>query len=399
MSRNSTTMTAISYDFLSPSEIIFGWGRRTELGRRAAGMGRRAWIVLGSRTLQQSGVVDQLMDTLRRENISAQVIVMITHEPEVSDVDSLVDRLREQHAGSGDFLIAVGGGSAIDLAKAASALATQECSASVIDYLEGVGKGLTVIQSPLPMIAMPTTGGTGTEATKNAVVSSFDPPFKKSIRSNQMVPRLVLVDPELSVTVSPTTTAYTGMDAITQLIESYLCRNTRPIPQALAVEGLRRALPAVVEAVNHGESRSAREAMAHAALLSGLALANSGLGLAHGVAAGLGVVARVPHGLACAMMLPVALRVNRPSCEEQLAILARQTLGCDDRSDALAADRFVAHIEELCRTLSIPARLSQLGVTREQLPLLVPASRGNSMNGNPKQLDDRELTSLLEELL
>ena len=387
-----------NYDWLAPPQIAFGWGRRCELSTLAAPLGRRAWLVVGSRTLLERGEIESLLSQLRTSGIAAEVVAVISNEPEVADVDRLVRDLIQRGCSREDFLVAVGGGSAIDLAKAAAALVVNRQGDSVLDYLEGVGRGLKLSEPSLPLVAMPTTGGTGTEATKNAVISSYSPPFKKSIRSNSMVPRLVLVDPELSVSVPPATTAYTGMDAITQLIESFVCRNARPLAQAMAVDGLRRALPKIVEAVQHGDSRPAREAMAHAALLSGMALANSGLGLAHGVAAGLGVLAKVPHGLACAVMLPVALRVNRETCESQLAFLARHTLDIDEQQDAKAADRFVEHIEGLCAELSIPRRLTELGLRREQLADLVPASRGNSMNGNPRQLNDEELGALLESI-
>jgi alcohol dehydrogenase class IV len=293
-------------------------------------------------------------------------------------------------------LLALGGGSAIDLAKAASALVTNPHGESVRDFLEGVGRGMQITEPPLPLLAMPTTGGTGTEATKNAVISVADPAVKKSIRSPLMVPRLVLIDPELAVSVPPETTAWTGMDAITQLIESYICRFAKPIPQALALHGLKLALPRVREAVDDGASRPAREAMAHAALLSGLALANSGLGFAHGVAAALGVYAKVPHGLACAMMLPVALRVNREIAEKQLAELAHAALPIGSMSDAEAAAALLERIDGLCAYLKVPAKLSQVGVKPGQLDDLVQGSRGNSMNGNPRQLNDAELRAILE---
>ncbi len=389
----------LHYDLLLPQRIVFGWGRRTELPTLAAELGRRAWLVAGSRTLERNGTLARLQQSLHEQGIAAEVVAQITHEPEVADVDTLVEQCRSRGVAEGDCFIAIGGGSAIDLAKAASALLTQGERASVRDYLEGVGRGWTIERDPLPLLAMPTTGGTGTEATKNAVISSYDPPFKKSIRSPKMVPRVVLVDPELSVSVPATTTAYTGLDAITQLIESYLCRSAKPVPQALAVDGLRRALPSVVEAVRNGGSRTAREALAHAALLSGIALANSGLGLAHGVAAALGSVCRVPHGLACAVMLPVALDVNRDVCLPQLAQLARDTLGLPPMSDAEAAEQFIARIRALCQELSIPNNLAALGVQRGQLDALVVGSRGNSMNGNPRQLTDPELHALLETLL
>jgi alcohol dehydrogenase class IV len=162
---------------------------------------------------------------------------------------------------------------------------------------------------------------------------------------------------------------------------------------------LRLALPDLPEAVRSGGSRPAREAMAHAALMSGMALAHSGLGLAHGVAAALGVHGKVTHGLACAVMLPVALRVNRPVCEKELAELARGSLAGNWPSDAAAADAFVQAIDELAAAVGVPKRLGELGIRREQLPDLVASSRGNSMSGNPVQLTDDELGRLLEELL
>jgi alcohol dehydrogenase class IV len=388
-----------AYDFLAPPRIHFGWGRRSELGALARTLGRRAFVVLGSRTLQKNGVWDDLASRLQHAGVTPILAATIRREPEVADVDQLVEQLRGANAGADNLLLALGGGAAIDLAKAASALVTNRHGASVRDFLEGVGKGLQITEAPLPLLAMPTTGGTGTEATKNAVISLDHPPVKKSIRSPLMVPKIVLVDPELTVSVPPDTTAWTGMDAITQCIESYLCRFAQPIPQALAVEGLRQALPNVSEAVRDGASRPAREAMAHAALLSGMALANSGLGLAHGVAAALGVYAKVPHGLACALMLPVALRVNRTVAERPLADLARQTLNVGSLGDAGAADALLDRIDALCAELKVPTKLSQVGVRADQLDDLVRGSRGNSMNGNPRQLEDAELRGILEERL
>lgn len=386
----------LDYEFLAPPRIVFGWGKRRELGTLAQTLGRRAFAVLGSRTLHRHGVWAELAKNLQAAGVEPILTHILSHEPEVADVDHLAATLRKNHAKAGDFLLGIGGGAAIDLAKAAAALVTNTHGESVRDFLEGVGKGLQVTEPPLPMLAMPTTGGTGTEATKNAVISVNDPPVKKSIRSPLMVPRVVLIDAELAVSVPPATTAWTGMDAITQLIESYISRFAKPIPQALAIQGLQLALPMVREAVADGTSRRAREAMAHAALLSGMALANSGLGFAHGVAAALGVYAQVPHGQACAMMLPVALRVNRDVARTPLAELARAAALCASSDDREAADALIAAIDRLCIDLNVPAKLSQVGVRREQLGDLVAGSRGNSMNGNPRPLDDAELRAVLE---
>lgn len=389
----------LSYDFVAPSRIVFGWGRRSEAGRLARELGRRAFVVCGSRTLEASGAIEELLAGLRSVGLEVVRLGTISHEPLVSDVDEATGRLHQAGVRDGDLLLAIGGGSAIDLAKAAAALATNRQSPTVQDYLEGVGRGLKISQPPLPLIAMPTTGGTGSEATKNAVISCHDPPFKKSLRSDRMVPPVVLIDPELSVGVPTSTTAWTGMDAITQLVESYLSRFARPLPRAMTIDSLRRALAALPQAVADGGCRPAREAMAHAALASGMALANSGLGLAHGVAAALGVYARVTHGLACAVMLPVALRVNRPHCEAELAQLARGALGGGWQSDADAADALVEAIDHLAAKLNVPKRLSELGVGRGQIPDLVAGSRGNSLNGNPVRLSDDELKRLLISML
>ncbi len=389
----------LDYDFFAPPRIVFGWRRRSELGTLGSTLGDRAFIVTGSRTLEKNGVVAELLGLLEGSRIEPQCVATISHEPEVSDVDRLTATIVAQQPTRSDFVIGIGGGSAIDLAKAAAAMATNRESNTVVDYLEGVGRGLEINEPPLPMIAVPTTAGTGSEATKNAVISSYDPPFKKSLRSTSMLPRIVLIDPELSISAPPDITAHTGMDAITQLIESYISRKGRPIPSALCIQGLQLAIHALPAAVKNGANRSAREAMSHAALLSGIALANSGLGLAHGVAAALGVECRVPHGLACAIMLPTALRVNCDVREAELANLARTILKREFCSNTEAVHVLIEQIESLCAEIGIPNRLSNIGVQRSQIPALIAGSRGNSMAGNPRDLSDAELRKVLEAML
>ncbi|NQT39673.1 MAG: iron-containing alcohol dehydrogenase [Planctomycetes bacterium] len=388
----------MAYDFVAPQRIVFGWGRRDEAGTLAATLGRRAFIVCGSRTLQARGAIDELAENLRHEGVEPVPVETLTHEPEVDDVDRATAAVRRHRVVPGDFLLAVGGGAAMDLAKAVAAMATNDKSPTIKDYLEGVGRGLTLVEPPLPVMAMPTTAGTGTEATKNAVISSYDPPFKKSLRDHRIVPRVVLIDPELTVSAPPSVTAASGMDAITQLFESYISCRAKPIPQALAKQGLQMALPAIAEAVRDGAQREPREAMAHAALLSGMCLANSGLGMAHGVAPALGVHCRVPHGAACALMLPVALKANRDVRLKELALLAHG-LGHTGTDHKDAVDALIEDIEELCITVGVPTRLCEVGVTAEQIPAIVKSSRGNSMSGNPREISDRELTEILEGVL
>lgn len=393
----------LNYSFFAPRQIVFGWGRRAELGTLAARYGRRALLVSGSRTLETNGSVEQLANSLRATGLEVLSFQAPSREPEVRDVDQLTAEFRSLDPTGDDVVIAVGGGSTIDLAKAVAALATNTQGESVEDFLEGVGRGLQITQLPLPLIAIPTTAGTGAEATKNAVISSNtdsasgSKPYKKSLRSELMVPSLVLVDPELTVSLPPGVTAVTGMDAITQLIESYVSRRAAPIPQALCVQGLKLAIPALPIAVKDGSSQAAREAMAHAALLSGIALANSGLGFAHGVAAALGVTCQIPHGLACAALLPTALHVNMPVRTREFAELER-LFDPDVGNDIVAANAFVDRIESLCELLEVPSRLRDLGVRQEQLAELVPGSRGNSMSGNPREISDEKLAQILDSL-
>jgi alcohol dehydrogenase class IV len=385
--------TEMIYDFLAPAHIVFGWGRRAEAGTLGRTLGRRAFLVSGLPTNVAEPVLDEIAASLHAAGIETVRLATLLHEPEVDDVDRTATLLRQHRPTGGDFLLGIGGGAAMDLAKAVSAMATNQESPTVKDYLEGVGRGLTLTKSPLPILAMPSTAGTGAEATKNAVISSYDPPFKKSLRDNRLMPRVALVDPELSKTVPPQITAASGMDAITQLIESYISRKGRPIPRALSIHGLQMAMPAIVEAVENGSSRSAREAMSHAALLSGMALANSGLGMAHGVAPALGTHCRVPHGVACALMLPTAIRTNMDLCRDQFSEL-NEILFCRP-----SATEFLDHIERLCDRLHLPRRLSEVGVLAEQIPAIVKDSRGSSMSGNPRELADDELTAILEGLL
>jgi alcohol dehydrogenase class IV len=387
----------MQFDLKLPSKVVFGWGRRASLGDVVAPISRRAWFVPGSRTLASSGVFAELENVLSEAGVSGIRLPVVTREPEVDDVDAVIGQV-QQDVQPGDCVIAVGGGSAIDFGKAIAALATNPVSTTIKDYLEGVGLGLKLTNAPLPIIAVPTTAGTGTEATKNAVISSYDPPFKKSLRDERLVPTAVLIDPELTVTNPLTVTAHSGMDAITQLIESLVTKKANPFTRALCMEGLRAAVPALPVAVEEPTNRAAREAMAYAAWLSGVTLANAGLGLAHGVAAALGVHCRVPHGLACAVMLPTAMRVNLDVRRQEFAELGELFAGRTFGSTEETAEVSVEFIVELGRRIGIPGRLRDIGVEKSQIAELVPSSRGNSMSGNPRDLSDAELLNLLESI-
>ena len=396
-----------AYELTLPHKIVFGIGKRRTAGGLARTLGQRAVLITGSKTLENLGIVRQLIVHLEQAGVSILTAETISHEPETQDVDRLVQRLRGSLL-PGDFVIGFGGGSAIDLGKAVAALLPQEANAPVIDYLEGVGHGLKLKQQPLPILAIPTTAGTGAEATKNAVIASygdtdFGSRFKKSLRHAPMMPQAVLIDPELTLHCPQKVTAESGLDALTQLLESYVSRKHQPFTDALIEQCFPKMLAALempLEMPQHlagiPAHLDARCAMAHGALLSGIALTNSGLGMAHGVAPALGTHCRLSHGAACALMLPVTLRTNAEVCADRYAVLSRLVFGFDVVvSDETATERLIDRIEHLCRGLGLPMRLSDCGIDAAQIPAIARDSRGNSMSGNPKELSESDIEHIL----
>lgn len=391
--------SSIQYDFLAPRKIVFGWGRRTEIGPHCQSLGHRAFLICGAPALEPA--LAGVSSSLNAAGIETVALPLQTREPAVEDVDAAVQLLTRAHqAKSGDFVLALGGGASVDLAKAVAGLAAQPDPGSVVDYLEGVGTGRKLTVPTLPVVAMPTTAGTGAEATRNTVISSHSPAYKKSLRADGMMPALVLIDPELAVGLPRTVTAHSGMDALTQLIESYISCRATAATRRLSAAGLVTGWTALRAAYDDGTNRPAREAMADAALLSGMALANSGLGIDHGIAAALGVLHGIPHGLACATLLPLALRANASSARQDLAFLASSIgVAAPGTPDESAVSLLEDAVRELCRHLKIPERLSELGVRAEDIPALVKGSHGNSRSGNPHPITDDEVRSLLEQWL
>lgn len=391
-----------SWDFVAPPVIRFGAGRIAEVGDLAASLGKRAWLVGGRRSLVEGPRRGAIEASLARVGLAADIVAVSAGEPTVADVSRALAELPPDGRAE-VVVIAVGGGSAIDLAKAVAALATNlpaglaaiEYDPLVVDRLEGVGRGIPIGVAPLPLIAVPTTAGTGAEATRNAVLSCPRRRFKKSLRSPLMVPRGVIVDPDLTAGCDRGTVASAGLDCITQLVESFICRVRRPLPRALVLEALPRAVRALPRLLADPSDDAARGAMSHAALLSGMALANSGLGMAHGVAAALGVECGTPHGVACGLLLPVALAVNAPVAAADYARLERAIDPQAPAADPAAAAAFLARIERLCAVAGLPRRLSEVGVDRERIGWLAENSGGASLRGNPIELGPPALAEIL----
>jgi alcohol dehydrogenase class IV len=392
---HDTFQEMINFEFLSPSLIKFGPGVFNHLGELLNGMGKKTLVVLGSGSLRASGAVERLLKQLDEIRIDYCFYEGISAEPEIETADKGVLLAREYGC---DLVIGLGGGSVIDTAKAIAGLATHE--GSVMDYLEGVGKGLIINRPSLPCVAIPTTAGTGTEVTKNAVISSRNGRFKKSLRSPYLIPKIALIDPALTLTLPPNWTAWGGMDVLTQLIESYVSKKAQPIPEALALYGIPLVANNLLPAYKTGTDLGAREKMALAALLSGLALANSGLGAAHGLASALGAYCPLPHGLACAMLLPAVMELNIESNIEKFARIGEALTGSRDyKSPSQAAGAGIRFVRELLSSLDISSNLRNYGIEPDMVQLLVTASFGSSMSGNPKDLSTDDLTTLLQKLL
>jgi alcohol dehydrogenase class IV len=382
----------MSFDFFAPGRIRFAQGAFSELPELCAAKGKRFLILTGGGSLKRSGKLDMLTNALTARGVSYVFAAGVTHEPQVEDVDAAVSIGLDFQA---DAVLAIGGGSVLDTGKAASGVLTN--GGSVRNYLEGVGnKKLSF--DPLPFIAVPTTSGTGTEATKNAVISSAKEGFKKSIRDDRLLPDIALIDPQLTISSPKSVTAASGMDAICQLIESYTSKNANAFCDALALYNIPIALKAVKRCYDVPDDTEAREQMSMAALSSGLCLANAGLGAAHGFAAGLGVILGLPHGLCCGMLLPHVMRLNSEKGVSKYIELVR-SLYPSHTNETHAVLRLIEKIESLNSAMGIPKDLKHLNIPRSQVEVLAAASMGSSMKKNPVELTLQECKDFIKSLI
>lgn len=373
------------FEFATATRIIFGEGTAATLPELTRGFGQLPLVVTGASTDRAAA----LISTLHAEFFS------VPGEPTVELVRHGA-RLAQQ-AGC-DVVLSIGGGSAIDAGKAIAAVATN--GGDPLEFLEIVGHGRAITAPPLPFLAVPTTAGTGSEVTRNAVLGSPEHGVKASLRSPLMLPRLALVDPELTYGLPPAVTASTGLDALTQLIEPYVSARANPITDAICIAGMRHAAGALRRAFQDRSDREARRNMALASLFGGLALANAGLGVVHGFAAPLGGLWDAPHGALCAAILPhgmaanvAALRARAPQhpALERYAEIARLLTG---RPDACAEDG-IEWVRAICAELQIPP-LRNWGIAEADLPAVVEkAANASSMKANPLPLTSDELLAIL----
>ena len=379
------------FEFATATRILFGAGLLREAGPLARAYGTRALVVTG----RSARHADALLRILRDQDVTG-IVFAVDGEPELDTIDRGAALARAEGC---QMTIGIGGGSVLDAAKAIAAMLTN--TGELLDYVEIIGRGRVLTQQPAPFIAIPTTAGTGSEVTRNAVLGSPHHQLQVSLRSPLMLARAALIDPQLTHDLPPALTASTGLDALTQLIEPYVCLRANPLIDGVCVEGIRRAARSLRVVVSDGHNPAAREDMAVASLHGGLALANAGLGAVHGFAGPVGGGFRAPHGAVCAALLPHVMAANIRGLRERQPhsqALARY----DDVARLLTgnpdapADMGVEWVRELVADLQIPP-LRSYGIGPQHIAdLVAKASTTSSMKANPVELTADELAAVLQ---
>jgi alcohol dehydrogenase class IV len=383
-----------SFEFATANRIVFGMTKLNELGKLLEGNAKQVLFVRGN----SSDAIPRVRKILSALGLPFTEF-QVHGEPTVDVVRAGIEIAQGCH-----LIIGLGGGSVIDTGKAIAALLTNP--GDLFDYLEVVGKGQPLVNAPLPYIAIPTTAGTGAEVTRNAVLESTEHNVKVSLRSPLMLPRLALVDPELTYNLPPEVTASSGLDALTQLIEPFVSIKSNPLTDALCREGMAQAARSLRRAYQNSADKEAREGMSLASLFGGLALANAGLGAAHGFAGPLGGMLHAPHGVLCARFLPLVMEANiqvmearqpeHPALQRYVEIAQILT---GDKS-ATARDG-VQWTSDLVDGLKIP-RLSAYGMSSEDFTLqgaVQQTQKASSFKANPVVLDEKILIQILEKAL
>ncbi len=378
-------------EFYIPTKVILGEGAVQKLGEIAKCFGTRA-LVFGSPSERFKPLLQEQLE----ENSLSYLYFAVKGEPTVQTVKDAIAFGKDNQV---DVIIGIGGGSVLDTAKAVSGLLAND--GDIYDYLEVIGKGKSLSKPSLPYIAIPTTAGTGTEVTKNAVIGDPHQKVKVSLRSPLICPKVAIIDPVLTYQTPPEVTARSGMDALTQLIEPFVSNQPNELVDALCRDGIRRIAQSLVRAYRNPKDSAARKDLSVASLFSGIALANAKLGAVHGFAGVLGGMYNAPHGAICAALLPAVIEVNLSILQQSHAdstYLERyreisQILSLPNEN---ALVDWARHLND---QLSIPT-LAELGVVREDFETITEkSSRASSMKGNPVPLSKDEMFAILEKAL
>ena len=388
-----------SFNFANIPYIIFGAGKLNELYNIIPKYGNNVLFVIGGSSLNKSGKWDEITIILEDKSVQFSSI-SISNEPSPTLIDNNVAKFREKNI---DLVIGIGGGSVTDAGKAISAMLTK--NDSIKNYLEGVGNKVHDGKK-VPYIAIPTTSGTGSEATKNAVISEIGPEgFKKSLRHDNFIPDIAIIDPELMISCPPSVSAACGMDAFTQLLEAYVSSNSSPITDTLAYNGMKYINESILLAYSDGASDvNIRAKMAYGSLMSGITLANAGLGIIHGLASPVGGLFNIPHGVVCGTLLAEATKLNIEMLENlgskgrlglkkfaEIGALLSGDYDVTDEKTQENNEKLVKTLEKWTRDLKID-RLSKFGINEEKIDRIVEKA---GLKNNPVNLSRENIKTIL----
>jgi alcohol dehydrogenase len=369
------------FRFIGPKKILFGKGTIEKIGEEMRVFGRRVMLVCGRKSMRRSGVLEKVESLLRSNNLEIILYESVPPEPSLQVVDEGLKRAREYGC---EVVVGLGGGSVMDVAKAVAGLFRD--GGKAIDYQSG----RKIEVEGVPFVAVPTTSGTGAEVTYNAVILNEEERAKRSIRDPSLMASLVIVDPLLTLSLPPELTAITGIDTLTHLIEGYTSKQANPITDALAVKGLSLVGKYLKKVVMDGDDICAREGMSLASLLGGMVLANAGLGAVHGLAASLGALGEIPHGLACALLLPYIIEYNYKEVSSRYEKINELLFG---KGKDLSAT-----VETLLQNIGIQVGLARIGIQEKSLEEIA-RKVSSSIRYNPREASFEDLIHILKKAM
>ncbi len=371
------------FTLMYPARIIFGRGVIERLAEEILSLGKRALLVTGCSAMRKSGVLDRVGAIMKSAGVEFSLFDGVESDPSLETVNEGIEFIQRERC---DVVIGLGGGSVIDVAKAIASIVKQP--GTVWEY----HRGKKIEKEGLPFIAVSTTAGTGAEITNNSVLMDREKLVKKSIRSPHMIAKVALVDPELTLSIPPRITAYTGMDAFVQALESYVTKTSNPVTDTLALQAIEVIFHNLPEAVQEGGNIEVREKMALGSLLSAMAFSNSGLGAVHGLAHPIGAHFGVPHGLACAVLLPHVVGFNLKVRYEKFSQIAEK-IGVEK------TENLPCIMKKFLQRIGIPLNFRDYEITETDFSTIIAESRSSSMSKNPRQVSDEDLREILRRVI
>lgn len=384
------------FQFRTP-KLIFGRDSIEKVPDICSQYGFKGFLITGTSFKKNTEKYRQLIDRFEELNVQISVKIRSGGEPTVSEVDCLAESAVKENI---DWILGIGGGSSLDLAKATSGLATNEGSAG--EYQ----KGKVLSKKALPFIAVPTTSGTGSEITNNSVLIDHKNNIKKSIRGDSMLAKVAVYDPILTMSMSPDITANTGCDALTQAIESYVSKSCNVLSDNFAEKSIELIVENLEVTYKNGQDINAREKMLYGSMLSGISFSNSKLGAVHGFAHPIGALHHVPHGKICGLLLPYVMKFNlkgnQPEIQRKFARIFKifnPNLINSVKSDYQLSESCINEIILLLEKLHIPKKLSEVGIKKEDIPEIIQNTKGSSLANNPRDTNQKLLTKILVDAL